>query len=183
MTAAEFLVQMDAGLSWMTSVLGPVPVINDAARLCLLAFAGQETGWQNIAQEGGGPGRDPWQDEPETISEILSNTTTRQMALKLCAAAGFKTTETIGALAEDVYANLIRLPHLAAGFNRLDLYADDHPLTAVGDEAGCLACYSRVWRPAWTEAANSMEAVNARARFGVVYKMSLAAIQQGTPTA
>jgi hypothetical protein len=179
-TAAEFLVQLDAGLSWMTSILGPIPVVNDAARLCLLVFAGQETGWNNVAQEDGGPGRGPWQDEPETIYDVLHNVTTQTMALKLCAAVGIKTAAPIDDLANEVYDMLMANPHLAAGFNRCDLYADDHPLPTVGDEAGCLACYTRVWRPAWTEAPNSTAARDARARFSAVYKMSLAAIQQGS---
>jgi hypothetical protein len=178
MTAAEFLATfLDPGLEWMSGVLGPVPAVNDPARLFLLVAALQETGARNIAQEGGGPGVDPWQDEPETISEILSNAATRKMALEICAAAGFITTLTLSTLAEDVYANLIRLPNLAVGFNRLDLYADPHPLPAVGDEVGCCATYARVWRPQWSQEPNSVAAVNARARFAANYRMALAAIR------
>lgn len=177
MTAAEFLMQvLTPGLVWFHGVIPSIPASAEAA-LCLLTFALQETDAQNIAQEDGGPGRGPWQDEPETIDEVLRNSVTSDFALKLCVAVGIKTGAPISEIANEVYIDLMRLPNLATAFSRLDLWADPEPLPAIGDEAGCLACYARVWRPQWAEALNSPIAASARARFAANYRMAVAAIQ------
>ena len=77
------------GLTFMTVMLGPAH--DDAnweddarARVLLNAMAGQETGWQNIPQLGGGPGRGPWQLGEDTCDDLFRNPTSSLLMRKIC---------------------------------------------------------------------------------------------------
>jgi hypothetical protein len=148
MTAAEFLATtLVPGLAWMTTVVGNKPSAgpwqNDArGRLALLAFAGQETGWLNEAQTGGGPGRGPWQVGETTCADVLYNSASEQMVLKLGTAAGVLPTPPT------IYAALMaQSATLGVAIPRMILWCDDAPLAAYGNEDACWTAYLRVWRP------------------------------------
>lgn len=159
------------GLTWLESLLGATPPNSPEAQLSLLAWAGQETQWSNVAQIGGGPGRGPWQDEPETCLDVLTNPTTEHMALRVCVTLG------VGAVGKAVWTNIIPKPLLSVAFSRLDLYADPEPLAAVGDAHGCLEAYKRIWGPAWVEDGGQV-ATEATNRFLItVYPESLTAFR------
>jgi hypothetical protein len=173
LTASEFLTRiLEPDLVWLHALVPSIPDSQEAT-LCLLAFAGQETGWQNIAQEDGGPGRGPWQFEPATCSDVLENPETAEMAWEVCQALS-----SVPPTGEEVWGALLARPNLAVAFARLDLWSDPHPLPPLNDEAACLRTYARVWRPAWTTEGGTA-AADARARFAGVYAQSIAALKQG----
>jgi len=168
MTPSAFLTgTLLPGLRFLTAAIGPKPggeTVNwedDAAgRLALLAFAGQETNWQNVAQIGGGPGRGPWQLGETTCADVMYNLPSEQMVLKVCAAAGILPTPPT------IYDALMTHPlTIGVALPRLLLRCDDNPLPAYGDEDACWACYLRVWRPGSPS----------RQRWSVVYPQALAA--------
>lgn len=126
-------------LAWFAPVCPTVPV-TPAARLLLLAIAGQESNWKDVAQTGG-PARGPFQFEPEACSGVLANSATTNKALVVCALLNIHPSGSI------VYHALIGNPRLATAFARLYLWADPHPLPPVGDEEAAWNCYVRTWRP------------------------------------
>ena len=168
MTPSAFLAgTLLPGLRFLTSAVGPKSggeTVNweaDAAgRLALLAFAGQETNWQNVTQIGGGPGRGPWQLGETTCADVMYNPASEQMVLKVCAAAGVLPTPPT------IYDALMTHPlSIGVALPRLLLWCDDNPLPAYGDEDACWACYLRVWKPGSPS----------RQRWSVVYPQALAA--------
>ena len=168
MTADEFLDTILApDLTWLRQIIGPVPSAAQEARLMLLAIPGQESGWQNIQQGGGGPGRGFFQMEPPTCSLILNNPVSVTMSHKVCSA--------LNVSPADVYANLIKEPQLAVAMARFDLFCDPYALPAYGDEEMAWICYAyRVWRPG-AVAKGGESATEARKRWSVNYAMALAA--------
>ena len=160
--APTFLTQtLRPGLTWLASVAGPVPPTSEEAQVLLLAIAGQESGWQNIAQEGGGPGRGPWQFEPETCRELMFNPASEAAHTKVCMALGIVPSRAYGAILSE--------PNLAVAFARLDLWCDPHPLPALGDQDGAWEYYLRCWRPGIPRPDD----------WGANYHAALAAITQG----
>jgi hypothetical protein len=138
------------------------------AMVQLLAMAGQETGWRNIEQIGGGPGRGPWQFEPETCAELLASKATGEMLHTLCRMIYLQPTGPV------IYQRIMGSPDLAAGLARLDLWANPRALPAIGDEEAAWETYVRVWRPgAVTE--GGQRAVEARERWSAVYPQAVAA--------
>jgi hypothetical protein len=167
--ASDFLTQtLDPGLSWMTNILGPRPPVSDSVRVLMLAIPGQESGWQNISQGDGGPGRGPYQFEPETCRELQFNPVSEALYTKICIAMPI--------VPSTVYGSLIAHPFLAVAMARLDLWCDPHPLPAIGDEEGAWDCYVRVWRPG-AVAAGGQSATDARQRWSYNYPAALAAVQ------
>lgn len=128
------------GVIFFKTTVPTIPLAR-AAWVELLTIAGQESDWQNIAQADGGPGRGPWQFEPETCAEVLTNPACSKEARTVCTAIG------VDATSQAVYAALLDLPSLAFAFARLDLWANPSPLPLVGDEAGALKYYLNTWRP------------------------------------
>jgi len=140
MTSASFLATTLApGLSFLTATVGPTPPDTDAARLLLLAIAGQESGWQNIPQGGGGPGRGPWQFEPETCKELMFNPESAAFYTKICMALSIVPSRT--------YDGLLAHPNLAVSLARLDLWCNPNPLPEVGDQEAAWEYYLETWRP------------------------------------
>ena|ERR1700723_3183061 len=161
---------LDPGIAWCKSLPGWNIPFDPRARLMQLVIPGQESLWSNVPQSGGGPARDPYQQEPETISEILNNPASTAMAHLVATQLYLKPDEAT------VYAHLIVDPFLAVAFARLDLWCDPHPLPAVGDEAGALSCYVRVWRPGAISRGGA-RAKAAETRFHTNYQAALAAVR------
>lgn len=160
MTPADFLTTiLVPGLTWLTETVGPKPPASPEARLLLLAIAGQESGWQNIAQSGGGPGRGPWQFEPETCRELMFNPASDFMFDKICMA--------LNVVPSRCYVSLMSQPNfnLAVSLARLDLWCDPHALPPYGDEDAAWTAYLRIWRPG----------APSRDRWATVYPEALAA--------
>lgn len=158
MTPGDFLKDILApGLAWFEQNVGFVPPASREARLLLLAIAGQESNWENVAQGGGGPGRGPWQFEPETCREILFNPATEAMATKVCMA--------LNVVPSRSYDALMIYPNLAVAFGRLDLWANPHPLPPYGNENAGYKYYLDTWRPGSPY----------RPRWAAVYPQALAA--------
>lgn len=134
------------GLAFMTTTIGNIPRRNvpwerdDEGRLALLAFAGQETIWQNIQQHGGGPGRGPWQFEPPTCGLVLNNPASKIMAHRLCGTVGIAATQ--GAVYDRLLDRRIS-PFMA----RLDTWCDPRALPTYGDQQATWEMYMREWRP------------------------------------
>ena len=90
-TAAEFLPTLDSGLAWMTAVLGPKPPVNDAARVLLLAIAGQDAAATSTACRR-------WQldaahsyfqmERAGGVTGVLTDPASAVFARELCAVSG-----------------------------------------------------------------------------------------------
>jgi hypothetical protein len=131
-----------AGIVEMTmSHLLPAKFDGQQARVALLAFAMQESGFVTRLQQGG-PARGYWQAEQGgSIRAVLGNRTTASYAKTICLLRGVAPVES------DVYAALLSDDLLACGFARLDMWADPSPLPMLGDAAGCWNFYIRVENP------------------------------------
>ena len=166
MTPDLFLTQtLVPGLSWLTTVIGNKPGAgpwqNDArGRLVLCAVSGQESNWADVAQDGSGVARGPFQTQENDCADILFNPASEQMMLKVCTA--LKITPTPPAIYDAILANPATL---AVALARLNLWCDPDPLPAYGDEGAGWECYARVWRPG----------APSRERWSVVYPQALAA--------
>lgn len=140
--ASDFLVRvLRPNLVALAGILGDVPPDSPKAQLQLLAEAGQETGWRDIQQTGGGPGAGPWQFEPPTCALLLRHPVVGPMLVQVCTACG------VPATGDAIYAVILRNPLIAVALARLDLYSDQGPIPGIGDEDGAWECYVRVWRP------------------------------------
>jgi len=80
------------GVAFLAAALGRSAEQSEA-RVLLCAIAGQETGWQNIPQGGGGPGRGPWQFESETCEELIFNPASHAWMIDICRALGLPTSQ------------------------------------------------------------------------------------------
>jgi hypothetical protein len=141
MNAPEFLSSiLEPGIAWCEKLPGWTIPFDDRARVLMIAIAGQESGWQNIAQGGGGPGRGPWQFETETCTEVIKNPASAKMALIANEAAGLSVHGT-------TYDSLISKPDLAVAFARLDLWCNPSPLPAVDWIEDAWKYYLATWRP------------------------------------
>lgn len=140
MTAAEFAKTiMIPGLDFLAATVGMRPPNRDEAKVLLLAIAGQESDWQNIPQGGGGPGRGPWQFEPETCKELMFNPASATFYTAVCMATNTVPSRT--------YDAILGSPDLAVALARLNLWCDPEPLPAIGAEQAAWVAYLRIWRP------------------------------------
>jgi hypothetical protein len=136
-TPAELLAQVVVP----ALALLPPEMDSPSARVQLVAESIQETGLRS-RQQLQGPAHGLLQAEQGgSIRAVLSNPLTRSYAATICAMRGVPATEV------DVYAALLTDDILAFVFGRLDLYADPHPLPALGDKQAAWDCYMRVERP------------------------------------
>jgi len=104
-----------------------------------LAIGGQESGYRTRVQTGGGPARSFWQFERGGIRGVLSDQTSRAMAVAACTELGVMPT------VDTVYVAMETNDLLGAVFARLLLWTDPLPLPT--DPAGAYALYLRLWRP------------------------------------
>jgi hypothetical protein len=131
---------LDPGLALLATATS-THLDDRAARVLLLAIAGQESGWESRRQIGG-PARGFWQFERGgAVRGVLNHPVSTHPAAKLCAALAIPADEAT------VYEALAWSDHLAVGLARLLLLTDPAPLPGIGDEAGGWACYVRNWRP------------------------------------
>jgi hypothetical protein len=125
----------------------PAPMDSDKARVIMLAIGLQESGltarYQKVAGDpfAKGPARGLWEAERGGVRDVMQNAATRQHAIVLCAARKCPFD------ASQVHASLEYDDILAAGFARLFLFADPHPLPEVDDVDGAWATYLRCWNP------------------------------------
>lgn len=124
----------------------PAPMDSPAARVMLLAIGLQESRFEHRYQvlDGGGkgPARGYWQFERGGgCAGVLRHAASRYWMHSVCKVRGCDPTPRALWLAiehDDV---------LAAAAARLLLFTDPKRLPVVGDQAGALALYLRVWRP------------------------------------
>ena len=134
---------LSPALGWFATILPSVSVNRDV-HVFLLAAAGQESGWRNVAQAGEGSfdrGLGPFQMQENTCADIMSNLATDAKTVIVCAKLGIVRTSAA------VYAALLAHPNLATAFARLDLYADPSPVPDAAAVQGGWETYLRVWRP------------------------------------
>ena len=144
MTPAQFnTAVMIPGEVWFTGVVPEIPV-DDRARTLLLAIAGQESGWTDRVQVGGGEAHGFWQFERGgAVAALMSNKLTAPLVQRMTTVEGWVTSSFL-------IWQRIALPagdNLAFGLARLLLWTDPAPLPDIGDEDGAWDYYSRLWRP------------------------------------
>lgn len=127
----------------------PVKMDNDAARVMLLSIGQQETRlcfrFQKIGGDpyAKGPARGLWQMERGGgVAGVMHHPATKDLALDLCRA------RSVPWDGDQVHASLEFDDILAAGFARLLLWTDTHPLPDVdASHEDAWGCYTAVWRP------------------------------------
>jgi len=109
-----------------------------AARVLMLAIAGQESDWTARVQDGG-PARGRWQFEIEDVTDVLTRAGARMTAV--CEALD------VPAVAGTIYEAIAWNDPLAASVARLALWLNPAALPAVGDVDGAWSYYDETWRP------------------------------------
>lgn len=130
---------VDPGLKFLYETTS-VPV-TDAARVIVLAIAGQEGNWQ-YRQQIGGPAHSFWQfEEGGGVRGVLEHPTTRFKIKAVC--------DRLGVLCDthSVYMDMVDNDLLACSMARLLLYTDPAALPVVGDDASAWDYYQRNWLP------------------------------------
>jgi len=139
MTPADFL--------WRVVLPGldllPPAMDTPAARVFLLAVAGQEAHWRFRRQVGGGTAHGYYQCEGRlgAVGEVLSNPATANYAATACRALD------IEPMVDEVYEAIVYCDALATVIARLRPWIEAAPLAVVGDQDGAWACYVRLWGP------------------------------------
>ena len=124
-------------LSWATGVTN-----SKQARVLLMAIAGHETGWAHRIQIPGGEARGYWQCEKHgAVAGVINDPVTGPLLDNFCAA------RNIPFDLATVFEAIAWHDALALAVARLALWQDPAHLPAVGDSAGALAIYLKVWRP------------------------------------
>jgi hypothetical protein len=137
MLPADFLSLVIApGLALM-----PDQMDSPEARALLLAIAGQESNWSMRAQIGG-PAHGFFQCERNGVLAVLQNDATRHHAEAVASMLSIAP-----CTADALYAAVQWNDPMACCIARLLLWADPHPLPALGDQEGAWETYLRCWRP------------------------------------
>lgn len=110
------------------------------SQLLMLAIGKQESGYA-VRQQLGGPAHGFWQFELPGVVGVFHQSRTSLTIGAFCSA------RQVAFSAAAVYAELLVDDILAAGFARLLLWSDPHPLPVIGDENGAWEYYVRNWRP------------------------------------
>lgn len=110
------------------------------ARVMLMAIGHQESGFASRRQVGG-PAHGFWQFELNGVRAVLNNDAASAPASHLCQLLDYPYD------ADVIYHALADNDVLAAGFARLLLWSDPHPLPAVGAQSYAWDYYKRNWRP------------------------------------
>lgn len=160
MTAAQFYALILDPAATMLSHVNP-KLDTPAARLQLLATAGQETSWSERVQIPGGQARGFWQcEQGGALTGVVNGPVVATLAA-VC----------------DLYAAPTDIPTLfeaiawhdpiAYTVARLALWMDPAPLPAIGNIDAAWDCYIKNWRPG----------APSRDRWNVVYPQALAVIK------
>jgi hypothetical protein len=143
----RFVVRPGCGMAGAMMQARP-DLASDEACVLLLAIALQESGLEHRRQVGadGQPmddlARGWWQfEQGGGVKGVCDHPASHDAAEALCAAL------YVPFATSDVHEALAWNGPLAAAFARLLLWTDPAPLPAIGDEAGALDCYLRLWRP------------------------------------
>jgi len=133
MRPADFLARaIEPGLALLPPNMGA-----DAARVMLMAIAGQETNWSERRQIPAGQALGYWQFQQDgTVGLMDKLPALTQSVLDTC---DLQQSEAWEALQ---YNDAV-----ACAFARLLLWSHPAPLPAIGDQAGAWAYYRRLWKP------------------------------------
>lgn len=129
--------------SFVDPALSLLPARMDSpqARVMMLAIGLQESRFLHTHQIGG-PAHGYYQFERGGgVRGVLRHASSRDHAIKLCAARS---------VATDAVSAFDAIEHdqvLASGFARLLLWTDPKPLPAIGDAQGAWDLYIRTWQP------------------------------------
>lgn len=163
---AAMLQTINPALAWL-GVRG-VPA-TDAARVMLLAIAGQESDCQHRRQIGG-PARGLYQFESGGgVRGVLMHRSSARLAAAACEWRGVK------AETPHVWAALEHDDVLAAMFARLLLWTDPRPLPA--DEGEAWDYYLRNWRPGAYTRGDDAERAKLRAKWSGHWKLAREAVE------
>ena len=154
MSPRNFLVRaIEPGLA-----LVPGYMVSDAARVLLMAIAGQESGLSARAQVGG-PALGYWQFEPVGVAGVMSGAAS--VMASVCA--------TLDIVVTSVWTALEWNDALACVVARLCLWLDVAPLPGIGDQVGGWDYYVRNWRPRKPD----------QTRWGAAYGVAVATVAAG----
>jgi hypothetical protein len=134
---------IDPALALMTLALGPLPAVTPAARVTLLAIAGQESLCEYRRQTGG-PARSYWQFEGGPsggLAGLLAHRTAGPWARDICEILD------IPADRPTVFEAMAWNDTLAPIMARLLLWTDAAAIPDVGQPDAAYAMYLRLWRP------------------------------------
>jgi hypothetical protein len=106
-------------------------------------------------------GRSFWQFEQAGCNALGTNSTTEPKLAELLEALD------IPYVLPQIHVAVAWCDALAVGMARLLLYADPHPLPAVGDEQAAYETYTRCWRPGKPD----------RERWAIIYPQAVNATQ------
>ena len=158
MSPRNFLVRaIEPGLA-----LVPGYMVSDAARVLLMAIAGQEMGLSQRAQivaSGPPPGLGYWSFQADGTADVMQRQPSLMAAI--CATLDVPTTS--------VWTALQYNDALACAVARLCLWTDPAPLPAIGDQAGGWNYYLTNWRPGRPD----------QSRWGAAYGVAQATVAAG----
>jgi len=114
-------------------------MVNDQARVALMAIAGQESNWSARTQANDGPARGYWQFEPAGVAGVATHPATMGLLASVLS--------TLDLAGISPYAAIQFNDMLACSIARLLLWSDPAALPAVEDAEGCWNYYVRNWKP------------------------------------
>jgi hypothetical protein len=147
MTPAFMLAAViNPGLKFLVPIIGAVPEYSPAARVMLLAIAGQESAFKERRQilDGGrfGAANSYWMQEASGgVAAVLRHPKAGPWARTICAALDIPSDQAT------VWAAMAWNDHLAVAMARLNLWMIPAALPALGDEKAAYAMYVRQWAP------------------------------------
>ena len=119
----------------------PAKMDTRAARVMLLAIAGEESGYRHRLQVRG-PARGLWQFERIAVVDVLSRRTSAPHAVTMCGALLYDWQDP-----DELFRAVPHNDVLACGLARLNLWNERSPTPPLEDAGACYAYYLKVWRP------------------------------------
>jgi hypothetical protein len=136
---AKFMRIVTANLVWLRSLTGIK--VDDAARVLVMAIAGQESEWEARKQYGG-PARSFWQfEQGGGVHGVLTHPASSLYIKLVCDELYIECTEST------VFEAMAWNDRLATAMARLLLYTDPGYLPLVGSVDQAWDYYERNWRP------------------------------------
>lgn len=124
------------GLDALARFAGVNGMDTPAARVMLIAIAGQESAW-TARRQITGSAHGFWQFEPSGVRGVLEHPASAHYASRLLIGLGISP--------DDAYIALTYSDLLACGLARLLIWTDPAPLPTTAADGW--ACYARCWRP------------------------------------
>ncbi|MFK2876912.1 hypothetical protein [Rhodanobacter hydrolyticus] len=147
----------------------PAQMDTPPARVLLVAFGAQETGYRTRQQQGG-PAHGLWQCERPLMQLLLDNKASSAEVYALCKS------RAVAPLASDMYWALLTDDLFAAGTARLALWCNLAPLPALGNVDAAFDYYIATWGPGAYTRGTPAERAAIRQRFNDNYSAALAAV-------